>query len=227
MGGTLTRSQLEYEVRCNLGGRTDLNSRLVTFLNWAQDEIAKQHLFKALRSVATPSTVANTGSIPAPTRLRTITGFRIIDGTASRKVTYVPARTWDTRIPYPEAYSTGIPSLYTIWGNTIYLWRIPDDAYTTSIKCHLWPTPFTATGNITTDFDRMDQILILYATGFAFNSLGEQDKGAGAIATAQGLLSDRIKDDRAIKEDMEITPDFETPIASSNYWADPFCAKMP
>jgi len=227
MGGTLTRSQLEDEVRCNLGGRTDLNSRLVTFLNWAQDEIAKQHLFSALRSIETPSTVADIGSIPTPTRLRTITSFRIIDGTASRKVTYVPARTWDTRIPYPEAYSTGIPSLYTIWGNTMELWRIPDDAYATRIRCHLWPTPFTATGNVATDFDRMDQILILYATGFAFNSLGEQDKGAGAISTAQGLLADRIKDDRAIKEDMEITPDFEIPIASNNYWADPFCAKMP
>jgi len=222
--GTLKRSELEEEIRKNLGGRTDLNDRLVRFLNIAQDRITAAHDFRELRKLSTTTTTADDKYIGLPSAPRQIYSLRLIDGTLSRKLTLVPARDWDRVIPYPEALSTGRPTKYTIWQSTIELYRIPDDTYTLELRWLASPTAFSSDSDVVSDFNEKDGVIIAYATSWAFASLGDKERAAYWYTIGKQMLGEAILRDQPY-EDMDIAPGFEQfkgAVYSSDYWANPF-----
>lgn len=225
--GTMTLTQLENEIRYNLGSRTDLDSRLVTFLNWAQEEIARQHTFRDMENLDTSqSTVADQDYINHPTSIKDLISIRLLDATRSRKLVYVPERRFDHLVPKPDEYSTGRPSHYFSWGTKFYLWRIPDAAYSVKIRYVKWPTALSGGGD-TSDFDNLDEGLVKLATAKALQSIeapGERIRRWSAFAGK--IISQAIVHDLKRFTDEAIQGDYRMYQSGPDYWKDPFVTRM-
>lgn len=218
--GTMTLTSLENEVRANLGNRTDLDSRLVNFINFAQDMMCRQHDFQELQTRTDDTTTADTATYTLSSRPRSIYSVRIQDGTNSRKLSYVDIREWDRLIPKPDEYSSSRPVHYTMWQNKIEFWRVPDDSYDLIIRWSKWPTALSGSSD-TSDYEHKDDIIVCLATSWAFKSLGERDKmrfwGDHAWRQlAAGIQLDMHDPDR------DIVPTSEMQSIMTDYWKDPF-----
>jgi len=227
--GTLTGAQMESEIKANLGNRDDLDSRLYRFLNWAQEYIARQWNFRELQEIDTTcDTVASQAYISQPTGIKNLISIRVLDGTSSRKLVYIPRREFDKWIAKPDEYTEGTPSHYTSWGSRFYLWRIPDAIYQTEIQYEKWPTEFAAASSATSDLMKLDQCIIHLATAHALASLKDMG-GAFNYHTAQGekLLAVAIKNDKQLFSDEEIKPDYSLSKSGPEYYADPFIRRQP
>lgn len=221
--GTMTLTQLENEVRFNLGGRTDLDSRLVTFLNWAQEEIARQYTFRELHNTETgTSTVDGTQTVSMPSDLKDLYSIRLLDGTSSRKLIYVPERTFDFLVPKPDEYTEGRSTHYYIWGSSIYLWRIPDAAYSLNIKFTKWPTALSASGDYS-DLTHLDEALVCLATAKALDSIDADEKKIRRYGRRAGYhINLAIRNDKDSYTDERIGADYRLSESSVDYWKDPF-----
>jgi len=221
--GTLTLTQMENEIRYNLGGRTDLDSRLVTFLNWAQTEIARQYTFRELQQTdTTKTTVDGQDYIAAPTGIKDLFSIRLLDGTSSRKLIYVPDRTFDALVPKPDEYTEGRPSHFYVWGGNFYLWRIPDDAYSTRIRYSSWPTDLSGSGD-TSDLVKLDEALVALATAKAFDSVDADEKKIYRWSNrARYHINLAIRNDKDSYTDEVISSDYRLSESGPDYWKDPF-----
>jgi len=116
------------------------DTRINTYLNWAQQSIADEHTYEEMRTTWSGTSIEIGGSrrrYPFPTNMKDIYTLVIVDGTSSRKLGYIPARSFDISTPYPEAYSTAKPSMYVDYGANFELWRIPDQDYVICTLLHL------------------------------------------------------------------------------------------
>ena len=221
--GVLTGTQLENEVRANLGNRTDLDGRLYRFLNFAQDQLARYHQFDELEEVKEDTFTSSVGSVSLPSKPLAIRSFRLIDGSNSRKLVYYSPRQFDLQLPKPDWYSTGRPSIYTKYSKTLEVWRVPDDSYTYKLRYKKYPTAFTDGSGSTSDFEGLDDVLICLATRWAFISLGESEKAkewlyiaAREAKNAKGL--DLYNPDFEVSD----TSDVSSLAASGEYWKSPW-----
>jgi len=222
--GTLTGAQMEAEIKANLGNRSDLDSRLYTFLNFAQEQIARAPVWRELEVLETGTTTADQPYISLTTRFRDIYSIRLLDGSNSRKLEYVPLRLWDRRIPRPESYTTGRPSFYTFFSDKVRLWKVPDSAYSYEIRYIKYPTAFTAASSSTSDLEGKDDIIIALATSWAFRTLGEQDDAdrwgrIGGFALKQAIEAEEGVTDFTVKATYDST--------IGEYWKDPWVRSMP
>ena len=225
--GTLTNTELQDEIRYNLGNRTDLDTRLQRFLNLAQIRVARLHDFDELKALMTNTTNYVDDStdkfLVVPTRLRKVFSLRLIDGSNSRKLDMVTPRMWDRVIPKPDYYSRGRPSKFVRWGDNLEFWRVPDAEYDLELRCTLWPTPFS-TGSQTSDLDQKDDALIALGTSLAFTSLRRMDKANEHWAIFRSIMKESTGED-VIDPDLEITPgpgSTSSDVGLSKGYDDPF-----
>ena len=225
--GTLTLTELEAEIRANLGNRTDLDSRLPRILSLAQEVIMRAHPFSEMNSEETLTTVADTKTVNLPTNPREVYSVRLIDNSNSRKLRYIPLRQWDRRAPYPEHYTTGRPSLYTLYNDKIELWRIPDAAYTIYCRCNLMPTEFSSDSDVASDLENKDDLLIAIATEYCFRSLGgDTERIMRWQSVATNGLRNAIKADTQF-EDQVISSERARTTVTDDYWLNPFIRRAP
>jgi hypothetical protein len=228
--GTMTGAQLEAEIKANLGNRTDLDSRLYTFLNWAQIEIARKLYLRELETItASFSTVADQDYIAQPGFLRDLISFRLMDGTSSRKLTWIPRRVYDDWCPSPSSVTTARSTHFTAWAGVFYLWRIPDAAYATKMIHTNWPTPFTAASTSASDIDELDELIVILATVKAFRSL--KDIEAKIIITykndAKAIMRDAKAYDKGLHVDEEVKAYYTANASGGDYWTNPFIQASP
>jgi len=227
--GAMTESQMEAEIRANLGDRTDLDSRLVTFINWAQEEIARQHTFRELQEINTSiTTTADLVKNSLPTGTRNLISIRLLDGTSSRKVIYVPSGLFDKNFPSPAEYATSRPTHYTLYGDVIYWWRVPNDAYSVELKRELWPTALTAASATVSDLENLDEAICGLATAKALKSIGADVKKVSIfMKDANFIIKEAIRRDKTLYADQDIRADYNFGRGSSDYWLDPFVRRSP
>jgi len=218
--GTLALSDLKSEVRENLGGRTDLDSRLVRFINFAQDMICRQFEFPELEQKTTDTVSKGDETYSLSSRPRSIRSVRLLDGTLSRKLEYIPVRSWDMLIPKPDEWTQERPTHYTYYQNKLELWRIPNDTYTIVIRWSKWPTTLSADED-KSDYDNKDDIIIALATSWAFKSLGDKERMYFWANAAWDQLESAILAESQ-QPDREIVPIPEIKTALGEYWKDPF-----
>lgn len=233
--GTLTFQQLMTEVKRHMGNRTDLgaptdvSSTLGIYVNLAQVRVARSvHTgFEELQSAGT-LTFAYTGVaatdkiVAAPTGLRNFISFRVIDDSSSQKLTYYPPKEFDKKIPYPEWYTTGRPSIYTRYQEKLELFRIPDQEYSAPYRANLWPTPLSTLGTAS-DLDNKDDILITLAASMLHTALGQEDRGAKLWGIYRNMAEQAYGDD-LIQPDAEIVNKDvnEGFLSTGEAWLDPF-----
>lgn len=229
--GTLTRTNLEDEIRSHLGGRTDLDTRLVTALDIAQIQLARVHDFEEMQDVGT-ITFAFTGvaatdkfilySALSDADPREFYSILLVDGTQSRKLVKKTVRQFDQLVPDPEVAALSRPLIYVTWKNRLEIWPIPDQQYTGVIRWSFWPAVFSgAAASNKSDFKQKDDVLIYMATSYLYHSLGEYERAKMFFGFAKSHYDTAIREDDT-KPDTDIAPISEFPVFSSNYWADPF-----
>lgn len=228
--GRLTLDELKSEVRANLGNRTDLDDRLTSIANLGQDAIARAIDPDSLRGMVT-GTLSVTASaandriiqLLSAANIRKIYSLRIIDKEESLKLKYINAREADQLFPDATYYARGTPTYYTVWGDQIELWRIPDEEQEYELRVCKWPTTLSS-GDEKSDLDELDDAIIYWMTWYCFKSLGNQEKAQMYQDMISSALTDSRNEDRT-KPDLDIEA-FPDPrygrTSSAEYWLDPF-----
>lgn len=245
--GVLTLEDFQEEVLAGLGNRTENDrtitlARVVRALNLAQSRITRSYAFSEMAEVAyaqmnfTGVSGVDKFLVP-PSNIRTIHSFVLLDTSAgvsslgqSKKVVEKPWRWFDQRYPAPEWLPPGWPSVYARWGRFIVMAPAPFLQFTAMLRYIKAAAPFVSTLlTQTSDFENKDDILINYALGYFFKTLGRPDRATYFESLAKEQLDEAIdKDDD--RPDIEVSRDIDSGgglTTQGPYWADPFVKSMP
>lgn len=237
----LTRLQMSNEVLDNLGragaGTSVSGSTLSTlaarWINRAQTRFARK--YDILFRISTATTITSQQSYALPTNLRALYSFRLEDGLSSIKLNLVMPWEFDDYYPKPNEHTTGRPSLYIPYKstNTFELFRIPDTGYTMRIRHSIWPAELSSDG-ATTDYQAAsidtDDILIAYATYFAFKYLQEFTDAATWRKEGDELAEDVwMQEQKAFPDWMPVARGFNARnrVVLGEYYNDPLIMRDP
>jgi len=235
--GTLTLTELQAEVRANLGNRTDLNDRLTRLLNQAQVRVAQEHS-KWIELETSEDKVLTYTGVPATDKFlafssltvspHKIYSIRVLDGTMTTKLRYVPHGKVDLITPYPEDDGVERPTHYSIWQKKFEWIPIIDQAYTMRIRMSKFPAVFSdASPSAVSDLENKDDLLIAWATHRAFKSLGHKEESDSWFQSYTDSLDIALVDE-ITKPDAILTPQPSGDYAvTGEYWADPFLKSAP
>jgi hypothetical protein len=101
------------------------------------------------------------------TRPQDIHGIRLIDGSSSVDLIWVPHKEVDRKIPYPEINSTGRSKWYTTFGDYIEMFPIPDTAYNLTIRYSQWPNVLSSDTDESPFGTEWDHVLVFMSKDIA------------------------------------------------------------
>ena len=236
--GTLTRDEFVTEI-CDICGKSEtasaisgavLQTRVRTYLNWAQKRVARFYNFHELNTLLeTAATVADVKTYPmitgtnnlGLTNPKDISSIRLIDSENSRKLTRWSYRKFDKYFPYPTNYSTGRPQIYARWGSNLEFFRIPNAAYTLYIRYPQWATDFS-TGDQTSDYENKDQLIMTAGILETYLALEEYKDAEVYYARFLGQLRDAARGEGDTDWEPEAEPFGTLMYRSGEPWKDPF-----
>lgn len=236
----LTRTEMVTEI-CDVVGKSSsasavsgalLQDRVVTYLNFGQKRLARMYSFRELNILATtPTTVTDVKRYPllstggtnnlGLTRVKDISSIRLIDAEHSRVITRWHYRKFDKRFPRPENYSTGRPYIYIWWGTAIELFRVPNAAYSLSIRYPQWASPLNAANQIS-DFIDKDQLLITAGILETYLALEEYADAQVWYTRLLGQVKDATKAEGDTDWEPEAEAMAEARYSSGDPWLDPY-----
>jgi hypothetical protein len=182
MGMILTDliSEVRENVKRTTAGVSDI--RIMRWLNWSQDYLADIHVYQEMKSRSTAtSTVAHANSILFPTTMQHLYDMTVIDGSRSRKLTYVTFKEFDAVVPKTDAFAEGLPQWYVDYGSYFELFPIPNAVYNLPMRISSFPTAFVSPVTAPTqesNFLRKDALLVAMATTFGLYTLREIEYAA-------------------------------------------------
>lgn len=159
-------------------------------------------------------------------RPKDLYSIRLMDESNSRKLDYVPFRAMDERIPYTEMTGEGRPKYYTVRGNYVELYPIPDDAYSLYIQHSQWPADMDE-GTDETEFKNIDHVIISLATAMALASLeGGASDWMSQATKLLGISTNEsdVRPDRTFIA-QPFCPTRYPPLGQ--YWLNPFVKNQP
>lgn len=225
--GDLTFGDLKAEVKAGLAGRLDLDLRLGRFVNMAQMRLARMHDFDEME-VLSLTTITNTNQeldrfLQMPT-LREVYSVVLLDGANSRKLEGRTPQYNDRMIPKPDYWTRDRPAEYTVWGNFLEFWPLPNATYSIRVRWTQWP-PTLVNDTDKSLFLAKDDVIIELAVSRAFYSLGKEEDAMKHEGIARILLEEGKEVDRT-RPDIEIKPAISDSQAivgpNSTPWNDPF-----
>jgi len=237
----MTKLEMVTEV-CNTVGKSldalsrsgeTLKDRVGRYVNWAQRRMAMYTNFWELSTLhSTAATVADIYTYPLTSgtnnlglsRVKSIASIRLIDGENSRKLERKGARHLDKYIPRFENYTTDRPSMYIRKGTTLYMFRVPNDAYDLIIMYNQWASDLS-TDSSTSDFDNKDDIIIATTVFETYLALQEHQSAADWRKIALEKLQNITKaEDDLADADLAFLPFQDTPSYSGigTPWTSPW-----
>jgi hypothetical protein len=222
----MTLEQLSAEVRSNLGNRIDLDTRLTQILNLTQIRIARRFDFDELKRAITMNTSITADpaadkiiTIPVSQDIKRLYNVRVLDDSRSHKLTQYVTSEWDTKIPEPEYFSRGLPTMFTRWGRRdLELYKVPDKEYPLFIRLIVMPAELT-TGE-SSDLLHMDDVILALATSWSFLSLGQRERANEWFVVFRNSLRD-VLDMRGYEYDLKLDAMPDAGVGAE-YWRDPF-----
>lgn len=237
MAGTMTRLQMASEVLDNMGrsstltlrSGTTLGSRSVTWLNRAQNKIARNADF--LFATATASTVADQDCYSFPSNIHAVYTIRLEDGLQSTKLTLVMPWDFDRIAPKPDELPTGRPYFYTPFkeSGSFDVFPIPDAVYTMRIRYSVLPTVLSTDAQVS-DYTNLDDVLVYYATAEGFKWLQELKDAQFWAARGDEALKEAIESMRDTFPDWQpVSQGFSSQPRAviGEYYNNPFVAGDP
>ncbi len=235
--GTLNLTSLIAEIQRHHANRSDLSDQIVIDkLNLVQERLARLWEWEELDdgedvTITITSTAKDDKIITLTKTYRDIYSIRLVTGAntgRSRKLHYIPKRTFDLIYPEPEFDARSEPTVYTVWQDKLELYRVPELADTLAVRGMKWAAAFSSgLGGAKSDFDRKDDILIYWTVSMIWDHLGEYERASRFFGIANNMI-DKAKDEQETKPDLEIKPAFETNRGNTlgSYWADPFIRQV-
>ena len=220
------------EVRSNIKRTEDgvASTRIMTWVNWAQAQIADWHSFEEMDRVFTGSTVASQKRYGFPDNLKDIMSMTLQDGASSRKLIYVYYREFDNKVPRPEQTTTGRSAYYVDFGTQFELYRIPDKVYVLNLRASIYPTDYAvSTTGVVSTLVRKDALITAVATMFGFLSLRElEDATYWKNEVAKPLFIASLETDHRDVDWTPIARGFDTRAERiGDYASNPLIQSMP
>ena len=201
----LTRAQMRSLVASNLGGRTDLDSNINTWLNWSLRDVQRRHRWGTLENESTLDLVASQKTYNLDATLQTLLTVRISDYdsdddeyTSSREMIVISPAEMDMLVPRAEQDAAGRPD-YAIWfGKQLSFYRIPDS--TARRITYRWKKKITefANDSATASIADIDDILVARASWYGQMMLEETEMAAFYRAMYETGMKEAMREDRKI-----------------------------
>jgi hypothetical protein len=229
MGTTFSELKRQVLLRIrDMDGVTDL--AISDGINQAHKAIARVYDYDELIVLDTANavTMANQSSYHLISNLalsnpKDIYSIRLMDGSKSRKLTYVPPRELDSIVPYKELSGTGRSCWYTQRGMYIELFRIPDSNYALHITHSKWPATLSNDSD-ETPYLNLDDIIVTLGTEIAISIISRSGVVNDWTGRAKELLGLAVLENRTRPDVTFVACPFN-PKASrltGEYWLDPF-----
>lgn len=139
-----TANDIIGRVQTRLKDSSISTSVLLQLLNDTNREVCNRYMLDFMQSSTTFNTVASTASYALSTiaaDLQQLTSLRITSpDNNERWLQPMTAEDFDRFIADPTSESEGAPEKYYLWNDTVYLYPIPDDAYTIAVRYIKTPT---------------------------------------------------------------------------------------
>ena len=226
----MTLSDFQGEVRANIKRSSDAiaNSRITTWLNWAQNFLADLHNYEEMQKIYEGATIADQKRYGFPARLKDIYTLRLIDGNNSRKLIHIHPRDFDDKVPYPEQTTTGRSLYYVDYGVNFELYRIPDASYVLELRANIYPVDLSGSSD-TSELVKKDALICAVATFFGFLGLREvEDAIYWREEVAKPLYDASLQSDHANVDWTPIARGFDsTEERVGVYWTNPLIKSNP
>jgi len=215
--GTLTRVFLRAEILSNLGGLPQNNdniTRINRLIDLAALRIARAYGWQELERTTTDAiTVTGTpatdqvhipvlvpdGGGGAGTLRSWLTLIRRVGNDTPFKLVRIPERQWAQMTLGSESpLLTGAATHYRWWSDRLYFYPVPDQNWTLIQDYKIWPSlNFSdgAGGELPSDLDFKDDMLIALATHNAFQSLGQREDATQWFAIYSDMLQAAINEE--------------------------------
>lgn len=162
------------------------------------------------------------------TRPKDIHDIRLISGSESRSLVYVPHKDVDKVIPYPEQNTTSKSIWYTTFGSYAELFPIPDAIYDLTIRYSQWPAALTSGTDYLPYEVEWDHIIVFLAKDLANAYLN--GNYIQASQKAYDFLKLGIKAANGKPDALLFATGFQSQRQGNNslnnYWKDPFVATL-
>ena len=197
----LSYTTIRAAVRDNIGGRTDLDSNINTYINQIVRRIGRRHRWRDLEKETEFTTTDSVKRYSLATDLEQIHSLRLTElsgstYSASRKLVLVSPHIMDQVIPIPEQDSTGKPKWGVWWGKELDLYPIPDSViYTVRYRYDAVPTDMSA-DNSTASITNIDDVIIAGATMQMWAFLEESENAGMWSGLFESGLKEAIRLDR-------------------------------
>jgi len=170
----MTRSELRTHVLANLGNnRTNLNSLVNDWLDWALEDIASVRNWKDMKVLDTDSLHTVTGRVwySFPKEVKDITNVRYVNDSLSRSLVYKDWDMFQKEFPHPDQDGQSDPVYYTLWGDNFQMYPLASES-NKAIELMLvkWPDVMEADGD-EFPLPRLEKAAIARASAYAFGSL--------------------------------------------------------
>ena len=226
----MDREDLRSEVRENIKRTVDgvSNARIDRWLNWGQGYLADLHTYEEMHSNDTSKTCTESSvSVTWPTRMKDLYSVTVQDAARSRKLIYVPARSFDREVPRALTYSENLPNWYVDYGSTFEVFPIPDDDYPLVIRCSVFPADFADDDAVSTLL-RKDALICGIATVFGFYTLREvEDATYWGQQVVPPLFEASLTSDHSAEDWVPIARGFQSQPSSltGKWWTSPFTGR--
>lgn len=218
------------EVRENIKRTTDgvSDTRITRWVNWGQSLLADWHTYEEMRKVYTGSTTASQKRYGFPTQMKDIYTLTLQDGASSRKLHYVYAREFDTKVPRPEQTTEGRPSYYVDYGVNFELYRLPNSVYNLTLRCSIYPTDLSSATDASSLL-RKDALICACGTMFGFLSLREiEDATYWKNEVIVPLFQASLASDHSAEDWTPVARGFNTQQQRlGEYWSNPLVRSVP
>lgn len=220
-------------IKEQVGDKDISASTISTHLNWAQLQVVKDLLVfeikpRELMALDTSVSTTNGGStITLPSHLL-IYNIRVIDGTNSRVVRYLPPDEFDTKYPYPTSLSKDIPTYYTQGSKYIAeLVRIPGAVYPLYIRKIVAPVDLSE-AHTTSDLEDCNELITLLGVSKTFKALYELEDSVTWYKDYKEALLKEIRFRSFNPPTRAFLGSFRTrEVATGDYWLNPFYKESP
>jgi len=191
-----------------------LDTRVRTYLNWAQKRLCRFYDFYELNVLDTTANLvtdvkvyplmAGTNNLGLE-RVKDIASIRLNDSENSRTLQRWLYRKFDRIYPRPENYTSGRPTIYTRWKNSLEFFRIPNSAYSLDIRYMQWPQDLTSDGQ---ESDLLNKDQLIFTAG-VFETYMQLQEYGDAKLWYERLLG-QVKDAVHAEGDVDWEPEAES-----------------
>ena len=208
-----------------------LQDRILKYLNWTQQRIARHFSFEELNAIQTgAATVADIKRYPLSTgtnnlgltKVKDIETMRLMDSENSRKLDLWSHRRFDKSFPRPENFASARPTIYVRYKREVELFKVPDAAYTLEIRYSKWATDMANDANVS-EFLEKDDLLVVGTIMEAYMALEEYADARIYFQRFLGILANAVSVEGLVDWEPEAIPHgaLPSPISGSP-WLDPY-----